>query len=521
MKKVILFIFLLLTFSIGYNWNTLASSKVKELEEVESSGEGVSENDAFRQAVVDAVRQVTGTLVASETLIEDEEVIKDEVLTLSNGFVEKVLEQKKTKNSDGTWTVKLKCIVRKGKVYEKLKEAHIPTIKVDGTSLFADVLSHIEYAKDAEKMLEKVLEDYPAKLITAEMIGKRPEFVSGDDKETKLKIKWKISWNQKMFFENFVPALVEVLEEIKLSDKEISSKNQSEMLHFSVLTQDNPDLMEKMKKDIYDIHIHDIQKTINTVVGLKHFLVDKKILKNYFYLPKSLNDAFIIPRSIDVLILFLDEFNNVMAFDHRGLYFYIYDGSPFGWSCYNSVYVGISPVFWSDRSSKKYGSYDRKYSIEEELFDELSVPTEILPKVTEIRFVVGNSINDGNWDLSPHSGHIIYANLLKNDKSAYEQGGGIKCFMKCLDVRDSGERTYELYEIPFKEKLRLGDRLDVVMEELKGKKILTRPQISGRSSKKEGEWSLFRVSTMGEDLFNSYPHEYLPWKDEEDIKTDF
>ena len=104
--------FILLTFSISISWDTVADSKVKELEEVESIGEGVSENDAFKQAVVDAVRQVTGTLVASETLIEDEEVIKDEVLTLSNGFVEKVLEQKKTKNSDGTWTVKLKCVVR-------------------------------------------------------------------------------------------------------------------------------------------------------------------------------------------------------------------------------------------------------------------------------------------------------------------------------------------------------------------------------------------------------------------------
>lgn len=509
--------FILLTFSISISWDTLADSKVKELEKVESIGEGASENDAFKQAVVDAVRQVTGTLVASETLIEDEEVIKDEVLTLSNGFVEKVLEQKKTKNSDGTWTVKLKCIVRKGKVYEKLKEAHVPTIKVDGTSLFADVLSHIEYAKDAEKMLEKVLEDYPAKLITAEMIGKRPEFISGDDKETKLKIKWKISWNQKMFFENFIPALVEVLEEIKLSDEEISSKKRSEMLDFSVLTQADPDFL---KRDIRIDSINHIQRLIDTAAELKHFTIDKNVLKNYFekYPAGYQKKDFIIPRSIDVLILFLDEFKKVMAFGHRELHLYIYsDNVPFYSDDYDSVYIGISPVFWSMSGIQRHG----RHSIEEELFDELSVPTEILPKVTEIRFVVGNSINDGNWDLSPHSGHIIYANLLKNDKSAYEQGGGIKCFMKCLDVRDSGERTYELYEIPFKEKLRLGDRLDVVMEELKGKKILTRPQISGRSSKKEGEWSLFRVSTMGEDLFNSYPHEYLPWKDEEDIKTDF
>ena len=181
MKKVIFIIlFAIATVNV---WNLNAESEPDPLQEVEASGEGINENDAFKQAVVDAVRQVTGTLVTSETLIQEENVIKEEILSLSNGFVEKVLEQKKIKNPDGTWAVKLKCVVRKGKVYEKLKEVNVPTIKFDGTSLFADVISQVENEKDAAKMLEKALRNYsPMKLITAKMVGDRPEIVERNEK---------------------------------------------------------------------------------------------------------------------------------------------------------------------------------------------------------------------------------------------------------------------------------------------------------------------------------------------------
>ena len=102
------------------------------MQEVEATGEGANANEAFKQAVNDAIRQVVGTLVSAENLVNNDRVLKDEVLTLSDGSVEKVISQEKVKSDNGTWQVKLKCIVRKGQLYGKLQESKLPTVKFDG-----------------------------------------------------------------------------------------------------------------------------------------------------------------------------------------------------------------------------------------------------------------------------------------------------------------------------------------------------------------------------------------------------
>ena len=142
------------------NGNTSAKSGPAPLQEVQATGAGATEDEAFKQAVVDAVRQVVGTLVSAENVVKNDRVIKDEVLTLSDGFVEKVLNQDKTKLDDGTWQVKLKCVVRKGQLYGKLQEANVPTVKFDGVSMFADVVSQSNFRQDAHKMLAKAVRDF-------------------------------------------------------------------------------------------------------------------------------------------------------------------------------------------------------------------------------------------------------------------------------------------------------------------------------------------------------------------------
>jgi|GEM_PF-4510043 len=180
---------------------------VPAMEEVEATGAGVTEDEAYRQAVVDAVRQVVGTLVSAENVVKNDRIIKDEVLTLSNGFVEKVLEREKTRQPDGSWEVRLKCIVRNGQVYGKLQKAKVPTIKFDGLSIFADVVSQLDHEESSVKIIENAFGKVTTDLVSATMVGEKPEIVERTEEYTSLSISWRASVDVDAFFKTCAPAL--------------------------------------------------------------------------------------------------------------------------------------------------------------------------------------------------------------------------------------------------------------------------------------------------------------------------
>jgi len=189
-----------------------AGKGVPTMQEVEATGAGATEDEAFKQAVVDAVRQVVGTLVSAENVINNDRVIKDEVLTLSDGFVEKVLSQAKVKLDDGTWQAKLKCIVRKGQLFGKLQKANVPTIKFDGVSMFADVVSQSNFRGDANKILAKAVREffrgYPSMY---KYECEKPKIVHAGDQTTKVEIAFRCMVDEERYYETLLPPLRDAL----------------------------------------------------------------------------------------------------------------------------------------------------------------------------------------------------------------------------------------------------------------------------------------------------------------------
>ena len=214
-----------------------AGKGVPTMQELQATGAGATEDEAFKQAVVDAVRQVVGTLVSAENVINNDRVIKDEVLTLSDGFVEKVLSQDKAKLDDGTWQVKLKCIVRKGQLFGKLQKANVPTIKFDGVSMFADVISQSHFRGDANKMLAKAVREffrgYPS---IYKYECEKPELVHAGDQTTTVKIKYRRKVDEERYYNALLPPLREAL---KGAAKEVLSIT-SDKLRKRIVALDPP-----------------------------------------------------------------------------------------------------------------------------------------------------------------------------------------------------------------------------------------------------------------------------------------
>lgn len=136
---------------------TLAQN-ADQLVEVKASGYGETVREAYTAALRAAVEQVVGTLIDATTLVENDELIENEILTYAPGMVasaKQIGEPKKTEG--GIYIAKVLAIVKKGQIEQKLRAASTVNVTLDGADLFARMTAAQENLADAEKMINAVL----------------------------------------------------------------------------------------------------------------------------------------------------------------------------------------------------------------------------------------------------------------------------------------------------------------------------------------------------------------------------
>ena len=140
--------------------------------DVVATGHGSTVREATKAALRAAVEQVVGTMVDASTLVENDELIEDEILSYSAGMIEKATPIGEPKKSEeGFYTVKVKATVKKGKLEEKLRAASAVNVTLDGADLFARMTAAQDNLADAEKMIENVLAKHVACIVAKEVPG--------------------------------------------------------------------------------------------------------------------------------------------------------------------------------------------------------------------------------------------------------------------------------------------------------------------------------------------------------------
>ena len=194
------------------------------------TGSGPTIEKARKSAIQKAVRKALGEVVDAETIAENGELIKDEVLTYSDGFISKTLDiSGPEKDADlPLFTLTIQAEVIRSKVVKRLKEVNIKVVEIDGNSLFAQALGKMEKAQGGQQLLAKVLnEDLdPAKLIKCDLIhrdtsGKLvrgsygPDAVKilGND-EIELTTLWEVSVDLDAYFKQALPRLSQVINQV-------------------------------------------------------------------------------------------------------------------------------------------------------------------------------------------------------------------------------------------------------------------------------------------------------------------
>jgi hypothetical protein len=138
-----------------------------------ASGIGLTEKSAVKEALRAAVEMAIGSVVSAETMIKNDKIISDSILTYSDGFVEKwemVGEPRRT--SDKLVRVTIKAVVRRTKLIERLRSENVAVTRVEGENLFAEAVSKFTKEKKGVALVRKLFDGFPGNVLAAEVVGK-------------------------------------------------------------------------------------------------------------------------------------------------------------------------------------------------------------------------------------------------------------------------------------------------------------------------------------------------------------
>jgi len=119
-------------------------------------GIGPDAASATKDALAQAVQQAVGALVDSETLIKNDEIVRDQILTYSDGFVTKYEVLKQNNNALGFVEITIKAQVEQKKLREKLGTTNILRVAVDDAqNVWGQIETENLRRENAEQILIK------------------------------------------------------------------------------------------------------------------------------------------------------------------------------------------------------------------------------------------------------------------------------------------------------------------------------------------------------------------------------
>jgi hypothetical protein len=168
-----------------------ASTAVLQAKEVVVTGLGTDPDKAVQNAFSQAIEQTVGLLVDAETVVKNDQLIRDEILTYSRGYMEKY-EVVKRWQEDGLHHAKIRAVVARDKLVEKLGGIKVAVQKIDGDGAARQIEFDVKNEEQVAEMLKKAVAGFDmAKLTKVEIVG-QPE-ITRDDANATLTVSVKVS----------------------------------------------------------------------------------------------------------------------------------------------------------------------------------------------------------------------------------------------------------------------------------------------------------------------------------------
>ena len=216
---------------------TFAFAQDAEIVKVKGRGVGADKVEALKDAYRDAVERAVGLYVDAEQMMKNEELVKDQILTQSNAYIEKFNVTKEATKPNGLVEVQILAEVRKTALTKKISDV-MPTMTVDVAT--ASHNAHVQAVTEA-KMQDDALAlvknefkgfDPVRQLMTVSLVSSRPEIekIKGDADNVRLWYAVDVKVDEAKYYGELVPRWTRLLDQIKTSlPKRISLRREREV----------------------------------------------------------------------------------------------------------------------------------------------------------------------------------------------------------------------------------------------------------------------------------------------------
>lgn len=198
-----------------------------EIVKVKGRGIGTDKTEALKDAYRDAVERAVGLYVDAEQMMENEELVKDQILTQSNAYIEKYDVAKETTKPNGLVEIQILAEVRKTALTKKISDV-MPsqTFQLNTAvtqNLHAKLVTEEKRTKDVAALLKNALEgiDPIRQLVKASLVSQEPKIVEngglGSDDFVTLRYAFMFEIDQKRYAAEFLSHIQKTLGQVAMS----------------------------------------------------------------------------------------------------------------------------------------------------------------------------------------------------------------------------------------------------------------------------------------------------------------
>jgi hypothetical protein len=167
------------------------SATKKQVYYIEVAGQGSNPTEARDNGFRLAVEQAIGTLISSETEVQNGRIVRDEIVSYASGFVDR-FEITETRTAGASTLVFMRVWVKRSDLSDRLLNRSEQSGQVDGARASVQLQTLNQERATGDRLLQQVLNDFPRRAFDIEM---KPTDVNRQNRTAVLDINFQLAWN--------------------------------------------------------------------------------------------------------------------------------------------------------------------------------------------------------------------------------------------------------------------------------------------------------------------------------------
>lgn len=168
------------------------SQSRQEVYYIEVAGDGDTVQQARMNGFRLAVEQAIGTLISSETEVQNGRIVRDEIISYAAGFVDRFEVINEQATARGV-RVSMRVWVKKSALSDRLLNRTGASGQIDGARASVQLQTLNQERATGDALLQQVLNDFPRRAFDIEM---RPTDIVRQNRNAIIEVNFRMTWNR-------------------------------------------------------------------------------------------------------------------------------------------------------------------------------------------------------------------------------------------------------------------------------------------------------------------------------------